>query len=193
LAALAHAEIDWSRLEAFHMDEYIGLEAGSRKSFSYFLRVHLFDLVSPGTFHVLDGLAEPTSEAQRYAQLLRRAPLDLVCCGVGENGHIAFNDPANADFQDPDSVKEVALSEESRLQQVHDGMFDGVDAVPACALTVTVPALFSAQAISCAAPGPTKRGALDRMLHGPISIECPASILRQHTNCTLYTDTEGYG
>ncbi|MFZ0215321.1 MAG: 6-phosphogluconolactonase, partial [Candidatus Dormiibacterota bacterium] len=192
LAALPRAAIEWARVEAFHMDEYLGIAPDSPQSFSQFLRVHLFGSVEPGAFHVLDGTADPAAEAERYTRLLRRSPLHLVCCGVGENGHIAFNDPGNADFDDPATVKEVVLPEAARRQQVHDGMFPNLESVPERALTVTVPALLSAAAITCVVPGPTKRVALARMLQGPIDEECPASILRRHPNCTLYTDPQAY-
>ncbi len=192
LAALAVAPVDWLRVEAFHMDEYVGVDRESPQAFSTYLREHLFGLVRAGRFNMLDGAADPIAEAKRYGRLLAAAPLALVCCGVGENGHLAFNDPGVADFRDPAAVKEVELSEESRRQQVHDRTFPDLEAVPRRALTVTIPTLLGARAVTCVVPGPTKRTALARLLRGPVSEECPASILRQHQDCVLYTDLAAF-
>lgn len=193
LAALARREVDWSRVIAFHMDEYMGLAGDSPRSFSWFLREHLFRFVSPREFHAIDGLADPVAEASRYAALLAAAPLDVVCCGIGENGHLAFNDPPEARFDDPQPLRHVAMSEVSRQQQVHDGMFPTLGTVPTHALTLTLPTLFSAGAMSCVVPGPTKREAVRRTLREPISEDCPASILRRHRRAVLHVDMDAYG
>ena len=193
LDRLAAAPLAWGRIEAFHMDEYLGLDTRAPQSFAEFLRRQLFGAVRPHAFHVLDGMPDPGAEAAHYTALLRAAPLDVVCCGIGENGHLAFNDPEVADFEDPTTVKEVVLSPESRRQQVHDGMFPTLEVVPTRALTVTLPTLFGAAAISCVVPGPTKRTALQRTLHGPIGEDCPATLLRRHPDCVLFTDPDAYG
>lgn len=199
LAGLRRAAgIDWSRVEAFHMDEYPGLPTGDPRRFGSFLRNALFSRVHPGRVEYLapestDRGAAAEREAFRYAALLSEAPIDLVCLGVGENGHIAFNDPGVADFSDPLAVKEVELDGACRAQQVHDGCFTSLEEVPRTALTLTVPTLFSGGRLFCAVPGPAKAAAVRRMLEGPVSEDCPASILRNHPDCVLYLDADSAG
>lgn len=192
LATLASAEnLDWSKVIAFHMDEYLGLPADAPQGFGNFLRRHLFDLVHPGTVHFLNGqAANPEAECARYAALLRQHPVDIVCAGIGENGHLAFNDPPVADFDDPLDVKIVQLDETCRLQQVHDGCFPSLDSVPTHALTLTIPALMRASWIYTMVPGPTKAQAVKATLTGPIGTHCPATALRRHPNASLYLDEE---
>ncbi len=190
---LVRAEgLDWSRVTAFHMDEYIGLEPDAPQSFGRFLRDRLFDLVHPGRVHLIDSTRPAGEECERYAALLAEAPVDIVCLGIGENGHIAFNDPEVADFEDPLPVKVVELDERSRQQQVNDGCFDTLDSVPRHAITLTIPMLLSGRALFCVVPGPTKREAVRATLRGPVSPECPASVLRRHPDCTLYLDADSY-
>lgn len=184
--------IDWSRVTAFHMDEYIGLPPEAPQRFSHFLKEHLFDVVRPGQVHLIDGSRSPEAECARYAGLLAEAPIDIVCLGIGENGHIAFNDPPVADFEDKALMKPVELEEACRLQQVNDGCFPELAAVPTHALTLTIPALLSARHLFCTVPGLTKREAVRRTLSGPVSTACPASILRTHADCTLYLDTDSF-
>ncbi len=197
LAGLRDAEgIDWPRVEAFHMDEYEGLPPGDPRRFGEFLRAALFSRVPLGRVEYLApgaGSGNPDREADRYAALLSEAPIDLVCLGVGENGHIAFNDPGVADFRDPRTVKEAELDSACRAQQVHDGCFASLDEVPRRALTLTVPALLSGGRLFCSVPGPTKAEAVRRMLSGPVSPDCPASALRNHPACVLYLDAESAG
>ena len=192
LAALRAApDIPWERIEAFHMDEYRGLPPRSPQRFSEFLRRALFDHVPLRAKHLLDAAGLPIDEDMRgYASLLRAAPIDIVCLGVGENGHIAFNDPPVADFDDLVMIKEVELDPACRQQQVHDGAFPSFDAVPRRAVTLTVPALMRAESLFCVVPGRTKASAVMTMLTGPVAQGCPASILRAHPNCTLYLDSE---
>ena len=193
LAALSQAgDIDWSRVTALHMDEYLGLEEGAPQGFGSFLRSRLFDLVRPGEVHLIDGQGAVEEECRRYAFLLREAPIDVVCLGIGENGHIAFNDPPVADFEDPLLIKSVRLDEASRRQQVHDGMFPALGEVPTHALTLTIPALMSGGRLFCMVPGKTKRQAVHCALRQPISTSCPASVLRRHPGCTLYLDVDSY-
>jgi glucosamine-6-phosphate deaminase len=192
LAALrADPSIRWDALEAFHMDEYHGLPQGAPQRFSQFLKNALFDHVPLREVHLMDtaGLAIGL-EMRRYAALLAAEAIDVVCLGIGENGHIAFNDPPVADFRDRCLIKEVALDETCRRQQVHDGAFPELAAVPERAITLTVPALMRGEALFCVAPGPRKAQAVHDMLIGPIATSCPASILRKHPNCTLYLDAE---
>ncbi|SDO56958.1 glucosamine-6-phosphate deaminase [Paenibacillus sp. yr247] len=185
-------EIEWSRITSFHMDEYIGLEKNSPQRFSAFLRNGVFDIVKPGTVHLIDSSGSIEQESARYANLLQEAPIDIVCMGIGENGHIAFNDPPVADFQDPKLIKPVELDEACRRQQVNDGCFPAMNDVPTHALTLTIPALMSGAALFCMVPGTTKYAAVQQTLGGTISTNCPASILRTHPNCTLYVDVDSY-
>ncbi|HEY0209749.1 glucosamine-6-phosphate deaminase [Acerihabitans sp.] len=193
LATLAAAgDIDWSRVTAFHMDEYIGLPADSAQRFSHYLNQHLFDIVRPGHVHLI-----PAGEGRRvcddYAALVGRAPVDMVCLGVGENGHLAFNDPPVADFHDTEIMKVVALDPVCRRQQVNDGCFPEVDAVPTHALTLTIPTLMAASRLFCMVPGINKRAALQGMLTLPVTTACPATVLRTHPACSLFTDLDAYG
>jgi len=194
LATLVAATgIDWSRITAFHMDEYIGLPADAPQRFSRFLRDRLFDRVKPGVVHLIDSTNDITAEAKRYTDLLRQAPIDIVCLGIGENGHIAFNDPPVADFNDPLTIKPVQLDNACRQQQVNDGCFPTFASVPTHALTLTIPTLMSGAHLFCSVPGQTKRNAVHRTLTDPISTACPSTILRQHPDCTLYVDQDSYG
>lgn len=186
-------EIDWSRIDAFHMDEYVGLPADATQRFGTFLTEKLFANVAPHTVNLIDDSAGATEACRRYKELLEEAPIDIVCLGVGENGHLAFNDPPVADFTDPEVIKRVDLDDTCRQQQVNDGCFATFDDVPTEALTLTIPTLLAGRYLFCVVPGPTKRQAIQAMLTGPISTACPASILRQHPNCTLYVDQDSYG
>jgi glucosamine-6-phosphate deaminase len=191
LEALITSGVDWSRVSIFHMDEYVGLSADHPATFRAYQREHVLTRVKPAAFHGIQGeAADSAAECARYAALLREAPIDLVCLGIGENGHLAFNDPPVADFGDPAWVKPVELDQLCRQQQVNDGCFPTLDAVPRTALTLTIPALLSARAIVGAVPGPRKAHAVREALRGPISPACPASILRKHSNAALYLDRE---
>lgn len=192
LAALArNTAIDWSRIEAFHMDEYIGLAADHPQSFATFLNTHLFDLVPIGKFHAIHGDApDVQEECKRYAALLLRQPIDIICLGIGENTHIAFNDPHVADFKDPQWVKVIDLDDKSRQQQVNDGCFPSVDAVPTHAITLTIPALFRGNQLYCMVPGKNKSQAVRLTLSEEISEKYPSTILREHPDAILFIDQE---
>jgi len=191
LRALQQApDIDWRRVTAFHMDEYIGLPNGAPERFAAWLTRHLFAALPFGEIHLIDASAEPEAEARRYAALLDTAPIDIVSLGVGVNGHIAFNDPPVADFDDPLDVKIVELDETCRQQQVDDKCFARLADVPERAITLTIPRLLRADRLFCVAPGAAKKPAIQQALLGPLSTACPASILRQHPNCALYLDRE---
>ena len=192
LAALRRTEnIDWSRVVAFHLDEYVGISADAPQSFRRFLRERLFDKVKIGKVYYLNGDAEDLeAEAERYAGLLKEYGLDIACVGIGENGHLAFNDPHVADFNDPLMVKVVELDEVCRWQQVHDGCFPSIDLVPKRAITLTMPTIFNADFISAVVPAPSKAEAVKKTVYGPISTSCPASILRKHKNAILFLDVD---
>lgn len=192
LAALvAEPDIDWKRINAFHMDEYVGLDPAHPAGFGNFLKRSIFDLKPFRSVNLLNGNADdPAVEARRYDRLLRENPLDVCLLGVGENGHIAFNDPPVADFDDPLYVKVVALEERCRMQQVNDGCFERVDQVPTHALSVTIPGLIQAKAMFCSVPAATKAEAVFHMLRQKISTACPASILRRHACARLYVDAD---
>ncbi len=186
-------DIDWSRVTVFHMDEYVQLPSDDPRTFANYLRTRLFDHVQPGIVHLIDASKDAQQECLHYSSLLRAAPIDIVCLGIGENGHIAFNDPGVADFTDPLYMKLVTLDVASRMQQVHDGCFMDFSSVPEQAVTLTIPALLSAQHLYCLVSGKNKHFAVSRTLTGPISEDCPASILRQHPDCTLFLDRLAYG
>jgi glucosamine-6-phosphate deaminase len=192
LAALVNAEgIDWKRVEAFHMDEYIGLDSAAPQRFSRFLKDRLFDRLPFRAVHLIEtDIFEPI---EQYEKLLKSAPIDLVCLGIGENGHLAFNDPPVADFADPVWVKIVELDSACRQQQVNDGCFPTLNDVPRQAITLTIPALLSGRRLICTVPGPTKRQAVFRTLNDSISAACPATALRNHRACTLFLDRESAG
>jgi glucosamine-6-phosphate deaminase len=189
--AVCGVEVDWSRITAFHMDDYVGLSSDRPQSFRYYLRRHLLDHVPIGRFWPLQA-EEPDASAvcARYAALLAEKPIDMIFLGIGENGHIAFNDPPVADFEDPVLVKMVELDAACRQQQVNDGCFTSFDDVPKRALTLTVTVFRRARRLSIHVPGSRKAPAAYSALRNPISLECPASILRLHPQATLYLDTE---
>lgn len=193
LARLANdANIDWTRIDVFHMDEYIGLAENASQRFSNFLINHLFEKVQPRRVNLIEDKEGLDAACSRYNALLEEAPIDIVCLGVGENGHLAFNDPPVADFNDPEIIKAVTLDDACRQQQVNDGCFSSIQDVPEKALTLTIPALLSARYMYCVVPGKTKHDALNKLMTDPISTACPASILRTHDSCILYTDKEAF-
>jgi glucosamine-6-phosphate deaminase len=189
-ALVAEPEIDWGRVTAFHMDEYIGLAAEAPQRFALWLRQRLFGRLPFAAIHPIVPEPEPRTAAERYAAMLSAAPIDIVCLGIGVNGHLAFNDPPVADFADPEDVKIVELDDVCRRQQVDDDCFSDIAAVPERAITLTIPRLLRADRLFCVVPGMHKRDAVGKALHGPISTDCPASVLRRHPNCVLYLDAE---
>jgi glucosamine-6-phosphate deaminase len=173
------------------MDEYIGLSSDAPQGFGNFLKNRFFDKLPFKSVNYIDSSAtDSEKECERYAQLLRDKPTDIVCMGIGENGHIAFNDPHVALFNDEKLVKIVDLDQACRAQQVNDGCFANIDEVPTHAITLTIPALTNAPYIACVAPAKTKADAVYNTVYGEISEKCPASILRKHKNATLYTDSD---
>lgn len=189
LAALvADPTIEWNRINAYHMDEYVGLGLGHPQSFNHFLCAAIFDRVPFKSVHLINGANDPDAEVKRYGALLDAAPTHITFMGIGENGHIAFNDPAVADFHDKVPIKKVKLDEVCRMQQVHDKCFATLDAVPRYALSVTVPRLAASEYIFCIVPTANKHKATAAALTGPISEACPASILRRTDNVRMYID-----
>jgi glucosamine-6-phosphate deaminase len=192
IAYLAKSKlIDWSRIIAFHMDEYVGLSNDAPQNFGKWLEDRLFGKVPVKKFHRLNGLAaDPLKECERYTALLKKAPIDLLLGGIGENGHLAFNDPPVADFNDPHTVKIINIDNTSRNQQVHDGCFASLKDVPKTALTLTIPILQSAASVIYSVPKATKAAAMGKMFNGQVEKKCPASILRYHPDCYLFLDAE---
>ena len=192
LANLANdKEIPWGRVNAFHMDEYIGLDKNAPQGFGNFLRDHIFGIAPfKSVNYIRIDAPDAQAECQRYEELLRQNPVDIVVLGIGENGHIAFNDPPFADFEDKKLVKTVKLDEVCRNQQVNDGCFAKIDDVPTHALTLTVPALMSGKELYCIVPAKTKARAVFETLSGKVTPDCPASVLRTHANATLYLDPD---
>jgi len=188
-ALVALGGVDWPRVTLFHMDEYLGIDANHRASFRRYLRERVETRVRPGRFHYLEGDAMlPLKECERYAKLLSAQRIDLCCLGIGENGHLAFNDPPVADFDDPHPVKLVKLDEACRQQQVGEGHFPSLEAVPQYAFTLTIPTLCSTRRMLCIVPERRKAQAVKDALRGPISPACPASFLRRQNHCTLFLD-----
>ena len=184
-------DIEWNRINAFHMDEYIGLSKDAPQGFGNFLMRSIFSLVPFKSVNLIDAEAvDAEKEAERYSKLLLDNPTDIVVLGIGENGHIAFNDPGVADFKDTKVVKPVELDDVCRQQQVNDGCFESLDKVPKTALTLTVPTLTKAPYLFCIVPAPTKANAVNRTVNGEINEECPATILRLCDNAKLYLDNE---
>lgn len=190
LAALrADPSIPWTRLTAFHLDEYVGVGTDHPASFRRFLTDRLFDHVPVGAFHGLDGkAADLRAECARYADLLRREGPSLALLGIGENGHLAFVDPPMCNFHDPDEVRVVELDEACRRQQVHDGGFDRLEDVPRHGLSLTIPRLLSIPRAMAIVPGPAKRAAIAAAIDGPVTTACPASVLRRHGDARLFLD-----
>ena len=188
---IALGGIDWSRATLFHMDEYLGIDANHKASFRRYMRERVEARVKPGRFHYIEGDAMlPIDECKRYAGLLSAQPIDLCCLGVGENGHLAFNDPPVANFDDPHKVNIVKLDLACKQQQVGEGHFPNLEAVPPYAITLTIPMLCSARKMLCVAPEKRKANAVKEMLTGPISTDCPASILRRQSHATLLLDSD---
>ena len=192
LKALAEdKEIEWNRVNAYHMDEYIGLDKSAPQCFGNFLKEHIFGLAPFKSVNYIDVTAtNPDAEADRYGKILNENLTDIVIMGIGENGHIAFNDPPVADFNDAKTVKPVKLDEKCRQQQVNDGCFESIEKVPTHAITLTVPTLVRAPYLFCIVPATTKANAVYETLNGSIDEHCPASVLRTHNNAKLYLDNE---
>jgi len=182
--------IPWEKVTAFHMDDYLGLPSDAPQRFANWLDNHLFSRVSLGAVHRIGSVGDPEAICRSYTALLNEAPIDIVCLGIGVNGHIAFNDPPVAEFNDPLFVKVVVLDQICRQQQVDDKCFTSIDKVPSKVITLTIPRLMAANALFCVVPGAHKRAAVKAALEGPVVSDCPASILQTHPNCTVFLDQE---
>ena len=182
-------EIPWNRVNAYHMDEYIGLPTTAPQGFGNFLREHIFGLADFKSVSYIDiSASDAEAECERYSKQLLDNPTDIVVMGIGENGHIAFNDPPVADFNDEKVVKPVALDEICRNQQVNDGCFKRIEDVPTTAITLTVPTLFRGDYLFCIVPAKTKANAVRATVEDEINEKCPATILRRHERAILYLD-----
>jgi glucosamine-6-phosphate deaminase len=192
LAALRKlAGIDWSKVSVFHMDEYLGLDPNHPASFPLFLRRHFLDFVTVKAFYPVSGQrGNEEAICREYEALLRAHPADMVALGWGENGHIAFNDPPYALFDDPVWVKVIELAEASRRQQVGEGHFSSLAEVPTQAITLTIPALLAAKQVLCIVPEARKAEAVRACLTEPVSEDRPGSILRRVGHARLYLDVE---
>lgn len=190
-ALIEDKRIQWERVNAFHMDEYIGLEEEAPQGFGNFLRDRLFSKVPFKSVNYINGRSEdPESESERYSKLLSTHPVDIVCLGIGENGHIAFNDPPVADFNDPKLVKVVELDLACKQQQVNEGLFAELNDVPTHAITVTIPGLLKANHMFCMVPAANKAQAVHNTLNWEISEKCPATVLRNKEGAILYLDRD---
>jgi glucosamine-6-phosphate deaminase len=191
LQALRVKPLDWSKVNVFHMDEYLGLDPQHPASFPQFLRRHFLSAFTPKAFFpVVSYSRHPEEVCHEYAAALRAHPADLCALGIGENGHLAFNDPPFAEFNDPSWVKVIRLAEASRRQQVGEGHFKAIDEVPTHAITLTIPALLSAKRVLAIVPEARKADAVQCSLRGPISEDCPGSILRKTPYAHLFLDQE---
>ena len=183
-------DVPWGDVVVFHMDEYVGIGPEHPASFQRWIRERIVEPTDPRSAHYIDGLAPPERECERYARLLGEHPLDLCCLGIGENGHLAFNDPGVADFDDPLDVKVVELEAACRQQQVNEGHFPDVASVPSHAITVTIPALVRAAQVMAIVPEARKAQPVLAALTGPVSTRCPASVLRTMPPVTIHLDEE---
>lgn len=186
--ALAAEQVPWDAITVFHMDEYVGIDNQHPASFQRWIRERIADRMHPGNVEYISGEGDPELEAARYEQTLRVAPLDLVCMGIGENGHLAFNEPNIADFNDERWARVIELTPESMNQQVGEGHFPDLASVPTHAISLTIPALLSASYVQVCAPEARKAAAVRATLSDPISVACPATILRESPQATLFLE-----
>ena len=190
LEALKQKHLDWGKITVFHLDEYKGLSEQHPASFRKYLKERILNTVRPGKVYFINGDAENLEEEiKEYEIQLKNHPVDLACIGIGENGHIAFNDPAVANFDDPKWVKVVQLDEACRKQQLGEGWFPSLEDVPKEAVSLTITAIMNCKTISCVVPGKRKSQAVHETLNATISTKCPATILRNHRDTTLFLDS----
>jgi len=184
--------IQWANIIAFNMDEYVGLAENSPQLFSQYLEKNLFSKVNIREKHTISTKGDVHDEIRRFSEMIENGPIDIVCLGIGENGHLAFNDPPVADFNDPDTVKLVDLDVVCRQQQVNDKCFPTLDEVPSTALTLTIPTLLRGEALFCVVIGAHKKEAVRHALLSPVDASWPATILREHPSCQYFFDKEAY-
>jgi glucosamine-6-phosphate deaminase len=190
LERLVEQEVDWSRVTAFHLDEYIGMPQSHPASFRKYLQERFVDRVPDlKQFHFVDGEAEdPAAECRRLGNLIRGRSIDVACIGIGENGHLAFNDPP-ADFETEEPYLVVSLDEACRRQQLGEGWFPSLDAVPERAISMSIQQIMKSVAIVCTVPDARKAEAVQKAVEGPVTPHLPSSILQQHPQCDMYLDT----
>lgn len=188
--ALIEQQIPWESVTVFHMDEYVGIDDDHPASFQRWIRERIADRFHPAHVEYISGRGDADEESDRYESALRSAPLDLVCMGIGENGHLAFNEPFVADFADDRWVRVIELTSESQQQQVGEGHFPDLDSVPKQAISLTIPALLSARNVQVCAPERRKAQAVRTSLTAPIDTACPATILRQSPHAVLFLEKE---
>ncbi|MDX9882923.1 MAG: glucosamine-6-phosphate deaminase [Prolixibacteraceae bacterium] len=189
IEALKKKEIRWDKVTVFHLDEYKGISDQHPASFRKYLKERILDIVKPGKVYLINGDAENLDrEIEAYEELLKTHPIDVACIGIGENGHIAFNDPPVANFNDPRLVKVVELDHACRLQQLGEGWFPTLADVPKEAVSLTVTAIMNCKTICCVVPDKRKAKAVHNTLHAEISTMCPATILRRHPDAVLFID-----
>ncbi|MEY4335484.1 MAG: hypothetical protein RLZZ45_403 [Bacteroidota bacterium] len=187
---LGDKEIDWSAVNMFHLDEYIGLPITHKASFRKYLMERFIQKVpSLRAAHLIDGEADPASECKRLGQLILEHPIDVCLCGIGENGHLAFNDPP-ADFETTSPYIVVALDEACRNQQFGEGWFPTFDDVPKQAISMSIHQIMQSAHIICSVPDERKAKAVKDCLENEVSPLYPASILQQHPSCSLYLDKQ---
>jgi len=186
-----HADVPWSAVTVFHLDEYLDVGADHPASFRRWIRERIEEPLRPAKVQYIQGdAADPQAECRRYEDLLRAEPLDLVCIGIGENGHIAFNEPDRTDFEDRSWVRVIEMDERSRAQQVGEGHFPSVQETATHAISLTVPALLSARVVQVVVPERRKAEAVRATLTEDVSPSCPATILRHQEHATLYLDRD---
>jgi glucosamine-6-phosphate deaminase len=184
-------DVDWSKITCFHLDEYLGITPDHPASFQHYMREKVEKRIPLDKFHYIQGDAkEPFQESDRYSKLLKSQPIDLCCLGLGENGHLAFNDPSVANFEDTYDIKLVKLDDTNRQQQVKQGNFPDIEKVPQYAFTVTLPMICRADKIICLVPETRKAKVVKEMLQGEITTKCPASILRKQPQASLFLDVD---
>lgn len=194
LSSFVKKNVAWNRINAFHMDEYVGLSQNAPQLFGNYLRNKLFDSVTfREVYYIMGNTGKPEQECKKYAHLLKRYPTDIVILGIGENTHLAFNDPHVADFDDPEMVKVVDLDDKNRHQQVDPKdpvCFKSLEEVPTNAITLTIPTLFKAEYAYAIAPGKNKADAIYHTLHEKIQAHFPSTILRKHPHAVLFIDND---
>lgn len=190
-ALVADKTIEWGRINAFHMDEYIGLDKDAPQGFGSFLRDRIFGLVPfKSVSYIPNGKTDTDKAIADYTGRIKSTGIDITCMGIGENAHIAFNDPHVAKFNDSEMMKIVDLDDKCRHQQVHDGCFKTIDDVPTQAFTLTIPVLMSAHHVFCMVPAKTKAQAVYNTINGEISEKYPSTVMRTRPGCHMYLDAD---
>lgn len=190
LKYLVSQDIDWQRVHMFHLDEYIGIEESHPASFRKYLKSRFLDPIDYAcTYYLIDGMQDPDTECHRLNDLIRQYPIDVALIGIGENGHLAFNDPP-ADFETKEPYIQVALDEACRMQQVGEGWFSGLEEVPSSAISMSIQQILASTTLIVSVPDERKAKAVQGALQGPVTNMCPASILQEHANCHLFLDRE---